>query len=85
MYFLLFSSAAKEEKIAELFHLLASEVRNERGATALRVIYDKSGKLERIFEIMVYLTCTLAIENVIHDEHRRKDLGKPTFEQMIDL
>ena len=43
---------------------------------------DKSGKIERIFGYMVYLTCRVAIENVLRDERRRKALGKPAVELM---
>jgi len=38
--------------------------------------------MERIFGYMVYLTCRVAIENVLRDERRRKALGKPAVELM---
>jgi len=48
-------------------------------------VNDDSGKLDRIFSIMIYLTCRMSIENVLRDEHRRKTLGKLTVEIMTDL
>lgn len=50
-----------------------------------RIVNDKSGKLDRIFSFMIYLTCRMAIENVLRDEHRRKALGKPSVEIMTEL
>ena len=78
VYFILYSSASPEEKICELYYLLAIEMKKEvNEPRVLRIQNDpKSGKLSRIFGYMIYLACQIAIENVLRDETRRRQLGK---------
>lgn len=85
LFFILYSNALQEEKTAELFQVLATEVTDKKGARQSRIINDNSGKCERIFGHILYLTCRLAIENVLRDEHRRKQLGKQATETLTDI
>jgi len=83
VFFILYSNSPQQEKIGELFQLMATDLKEGKGI--FRIVNDDSGKLDRIFSIMIYLTCRMSIENVLRDEHRRKTLGKLTVEIMTDL
>lgn len=81
-YLILYSNSDPKEKIIELFELLSTACMDEKGRRLQRILNDKSGKIERIFGYMVYLTCRVPIENVLRDERRRKGLGKAAVELM---